>query len=96
MDGNKKKFIPPLGIDNEFFHSVFFNPWTKAQSEWCAPYCAFGQWPIIVLDGAESLRGFHSMGDERIFLKNRCASSFNKDLSNEPNFGRIHLAGQYL
>jgi hypothetical protein len=28
--------------------------------------------------------------------KNRRASSFNKDLSNEPNFGRIYLAGQYL
>ncbi len=39
------------------------------------------------------------MGDGRIFLKNRRASCFNKDLSNEPhfgNFGRIHLAGQYL
>jgi hypothetical protein len=23
-------------------------------------------------------------------------ASFNKDLSNEPNFDRIHLAGQYL
>jgi hypothetical protein len=34
------------------------------------------------------------MGDGRIFLKIRRASSFNKDLSNEPNFGRIHLAGQ--
>ncbi len=22
-------------------------------------------------------------------------SAFNNDLSNEPNFGRIHLAGQY-
>jgi hypothetical protein len=36
------------------------------------------------------------MVDRRIFLKNRRASSFNKDLSNEPNFGRIHLAGHYL
>jgi hypothetical protein len=61
----------------------------KAQSERCVPYCAFGQ-------GAESLKGSHSMGDRRIFLKNRRASSFYKDLSNEPNFGRIHLAGQYL
>ncbi len=34
------------------------------------------------------------MGDGRIFLKNRRATSFYKDLSNEPNFGRIHLAGQ--
>jgi hypothetical protein len=36
------------------------------------------------------------MGDGRVFLKVRRASSFYKDLSNEPNFGRIHLAGQYL
>jgi hypothetical protein len=36
------------------------------------------------------------MGDRRIFLKNGRDASFNKDLSNEPNFGRIHLAGQYL
>ncbi len=25
-----------------------------------------------------------------------CDTSFKEDLSNEPNFGRIHLAGQYL
>ncbi len=36
------------------------------------------------------------MGDRRIFLKTRCDTSFNKDLSNEPNFDRIHLAGPYL
>jgi hypothetical protein len=36
------------------------------------------------------------MGDGRIFLKTRCDASFEKDLSNEPNFDRIHLAGQYL
>jgi hypothetical protein len=32
-------FIPPLAIENDFFHSAFVNP--KAQSERCAPYCAF-------------------------------------------------------
>ncbi len=36
------------------------------------------------------------MGDRRIFLKTRRNASFNKDLSNEPNFDWIHLAGQYL
>ncbi len=36
------------------------------------------------------------MGDMRIFIKSRRDTSFNKDLSNEPTFGRIHLAGQYL
>jgi hypothetical protein len=29
-------------------------------------------------------------------LKPRRDDSFNKVLSNEPNFGLIHLAGQYL
>ncbi len=32
----------------------------------------------------------------RIFLETFRTSLFNKDLSNEPNFGRIHLAGEYL
>jgi hypothetical protein len=36
------------------------------------------------------------MGDGRIFLKNLRETSINKDLPNEPNFGLIHLAGQYL
>jgi hypothetical protein len=35
------------------------------------------------------------MGDGRIFLKSHRHASFNKDLSNEPNFDQIHLAGQY-
>jgi hypothetical protein len=33
------------------------------------------------------------MEDGRIFLKNLRDTSSNKDLSNEPNFGLIHLAG---
>jgi hypothetical protein len=41
--------------------------------------------PITVWDGTESLKGP---------LKNHSASLFNDDLSNEPNFGQIHLAGQ--
>ena len=36
------------------------------------------------------------MGGGPIFLKTYHTSLFNEDLSNEPNFGRIHLAGQYL
>ncbi len=36
------------------------------------------------------------MGGGRIFLKNLRDTNFNKDLSNEPNFGHIDLAGQYL
>ncbi len=36
------------------------------------------------------------MGDGQIFLKTRRDVSFKKGLSNEPTFGLIHLAGQYL
>ncbi len=36
------------------------------------------------------------MEDGRILLKSLRDASFNKDLSNEPTFGQIHLAGQYL
>jgi hypothetical protein len=37
-------------------------------------------------------KGLSKDGGSRIFLKIK----INKDLSNEPNFGRIHLVGQYL
>lgn len=36
------------------------------------------------------------MGDGRIFFKNLRASLLYDDLSNEPYFGRIYLAAQYL
>ncbi len=42
------------------------------------------------------LKCSHRMGDGRIFLKTLCDTSFNKDLSNEPDFGLIHLSEQYL
>jgi hypothetical protein len=45
---------------------------------------------------SHALKGSHSMGDGRILLKPRRDDSFKTVLSNEPNFGRIHLAGQYL
>ncbi len=45
---------------------------------------------------SHTLKGSHSMVDGRIFLKTGRDASFNRDLSNEPNFDRIHLAGQYL
>ncbi len=61
----------------------------KAQSERCAPCCAIGNWVLIA-------NYCTKMGDTQIFSKNlRCASLFNDDLYNEPNFGRICLAGLY-
>ncbi len=53
-------------------------------------------WQLKSSRRSHTLKGSHSMRDGRIFLKTRPDNSFNKVLSNEPNFGRIHLAGQYL
>ena len=36
------------------------------------------------------------MGGGRVFVKTVSASLFKEDPSNEPNFGQIHLTGQYL
>ena len=54
------------------------------------------EWPITVRDGALELKGSQRMRGGRIFLKTFGAHLFSEDLSNEPNFGRVHLAGQYL
>jgi hypothetical protein len=40
--------------------------------------------------------GLSEVGGRADFLKDRRASLFNDSLSNEPNFGRIHRAGQYI
>ncbi len=53
-------------------------------------------WQLKSSRRSHALKGSHSMGDKRILLKPRRDDSFKKVLSNEPNFGRIHLAGQYL
>jgi hypothetical protein len=44
----------------------------------------------------KTLKSSNRIGDGLIFPKTHRASLFNDDLSIEPNFGRIHLAGQYL
>ncbi len=68
----------------------------KAQQELCVPlgimnliakYCR--RWHRI-------FKGLSQDGESAHISKSICASLFNKNLSNEPSFGRIHLVGQYL
>ncbi len=59
----------------------------------CAPLGIRFRIANAVRDVAATLKGSHSMRDGRIFLKDFLTSLFNDDLSNKPNFGRIHLAG---
>ncbi len=51
--------------------------------------------PVTVGDGF-NFKGLSLDGVRADFSENLHASLFNDDISNEPNFGRIHLAGQYL
>jgi hypothetical protein len=53
----------------------------------------------LAIEKKEALSYFKGLsldGGRADFLKTCRDVSFNKDLSNEPTFGRIHLAGQYL
>jgi hypothetical protein len=51
--------------------------------------------PTALQDGAESVRALTGWGDGGIFLKTSAPLSLiYKRLSKEPNFGRMHLAGQ--
>jgi hypothetical protein len=43
-----------------------------------------------------NFKGLSQDGGTGGFFKKPRASLFNDDISNEPSFGQIHLAGQYL
>ncbi len=80
--------------------NVFYFRWQKVdqvRSEYLRSYLNWlHNWQLKNRRRSHVLKGSHSMGDGRIFLKNGRDASFNKDLSSEPNFDRIHLDGQYL
>jgi hypothetical protein len=80
--------------------NFFYFQWKKVdqvRSEYLRSYLNWlHNWQLKSGRRSHALKGSHSMGDGRIFLKTSRDTSFNKDLSNEPNFDRIHLAGQYL
>ncbi len=79
--------------------SSFFNGqrWTKCAVIILRSYLNWWHnWQLIRSRRSHTLKGSHSMEDGRIFLKTRRDVSLNKFLSNEPNFGWIHFAGQYF
>ncbi len=78
----------------------FYFQWQKVdqvRSEYLRSYLNWlHNWQLRNRRRSHTLKGSHSMGDGRIFQKTGRDASFNKDLSNEPNFHRIYLTGQYL
>ncbi len=79
------------------FFSFQWQKVDQVRSEYLRSYLNWlHNWQLKNRRRSHALKGSHWMGDGRIFLKTGRDASFNKDLSNEPNFDRIHLAGQYL
>ncbi len=80
--------------------NFFYFQWKKVdqvRSEYLRSYLNWlHNCPLKRRRRSHALKGSHSMGDGRIFLKTCRDASFNKDLSKEPNLDRIHLGGQYL
>ncbi len=80
--------------------NFFYFQWQKVdqvRSEYLHSYLNWlYNWQLKSSRRFHALKGSHLMGDGRILLEPWRDDSFKKVLSNEPNFGRIHLAGQYL
>ncbi len=72
--------------------SFFYFQWKKVdqvRSEYLRSYLNWlYNWQLKSRRRSHALKGSHSMGDGRIFLKTGRDASFNKHLSNEPNFAR--------
>ena len=79
------------------FFSFQWEKVDQVRSEYLRSYLNWlHNWQLKSTRRSHTLKGSQSMGDRRILLKPRRDDSLKKVLSNEPNFGRIHLAGQYL
>ena len=80
--------------------NFFYFQWEKVdqvRSEYLRSYLNWlHNWQLKSTRRSHTLKGSQSMGDGRILLKPRRDDSFKKVLWNEPNFCRIHLAGQCL
>ncbi len=80
--------------------NFFYFQWQKVdqvRSEYLRSYLNWlHNWQLKSTRRSHTLKGSQSMGDGRTLLKPGRDDSFKKVLSNEPNFSRIHLAGQYL
>ncbi len=89
-----------LAIDFELFHRAFANPCTNQRRSQrgvrlnaqlivrclIAIYCV--RWHCT-----GNFKGLSQNGRQADFSINLCASLYNDDLSNEPYYGQIHLAG---
>jgi hypothetical protein len=96
-----KKLTLQLAIVSEFFHCPFANPYTMYNQRrsrsgvrltaQLAIRCLIANWRWHC-----NFKGLSQDKGWADFSRNLQASLFNDDLSYEPNFGWIHLDGQYL
>ncbi len=97
IDDNLERFIPHLAIDNDFLHSAFVNPcMMQNQRRSQSGVRLTAHMPIECLMGSYCYSTRWRYSFKGLSLDGGRDTSFIKDLSNEPTFGRIHLARQYL
>ncbi len=100
MKDGSKKICSAIGNWYRIFPSricqSLYDVKPKAQSEQCVPFCQLAiRCPITnyCMRWRCNFKGWVTGG---FFLKTSAPLSLNDDLTKEPNFGWIHLAGQYL
>jgi hypothetical protein len=101
---DNKKVVSAIGNCFQIFLSricqSLYDVRPKAQSELYAPYCTIGNLvphcQLLYTGWRCNFKGLSQDEGKADFSKNLSASLFNEGLSKEPNFNRIHLAGQYL
>jgi hypothetical protein len=91
-------FIAPLEQDSKYVHSGIANNCMlkRPQIQLCAPLAIRFRIANRCTRWRRNFKGLSQNGGQADCSKNLRASLSNDDLSNEPKFGRIHLAGQYL
>jgi hypothetical protein len=95
-----KMFTPPLAIDFQIFSSQlcqsFYDVKQKAHLELSAPLAISFLIANYCMGWRCNYQGLSQDEGLADFSKNLRASLFNKYLANDPTFGQIYLAGQYL
>jgi hypothetical protein len=82
------------------FPNLFFAPLPTENKRPLTELCALLTVRILIANSCTkwrcSFKGLSQDGERADFSKNLHASLFNEYLSIEPDFSRIHIAGQYL
>jgi hypothetical protein len=95
-DNNQKNFTAPLEIDSKLYHLAFASSFTKSKAEDGA-VCTTGNYVPncqLLMRWRYSFNGLSHNGRRAKFAKNLPYFPLNKNVSNDTNYSKIHLAGK--